>query len=124
MALFLFDTELVVSHTLPDNQELSLALGSKTIVHSTLSQSLSFIGLSASGAIPQDKMVVCFSNVTFTSSFSQTFVHEATSPAPSNPAFRFRNAGLANVTGGAGIGAIWYEYYATLQRWIMIGKTA
>lgn len=120
MALFLFDTEIVVFSTLPNNQELSLALGSKTIVHWTSSQSLDFVGLSVSGSAPVDKMIVCFSNVN-TSSFTQGFVHE--SGTATNPAFRFRCKGLTTVNGGTGIGAIWFEYYGSLQRWIQIGGT-
>lgn len=122
MALSLFDTELTVFSTLPDNQELSLALGNKTIVHWTSSQSLSFVGLSVSGSQPVDKMVVCFSNVNGSTGYTQTFAHESSSA--SSPAFRFRNAGLAGANGGAGIAAVWYQYYASQLRWIMIGKTA
>lgn len=122
MALFLFDTEIVLASTLPDNQELALALGNKTIVHWTSSQSLTFTSLSlAAGALPVDKMVVCFSNLN-NSGFVQNFVHE--SGAATNAAFRFRNAGLTTVNGGTGAGAIWYRYFGTQSRWIMIGKTA
>ena len=121
MALFLFDTSIDLSLTLPNNQELSLSLGLKTIVHVTLTQSLSVIGLSNSGAVPTDKMVVCFNNVTFSSAFALTHVHESVSTT--NAAFRFRNAGLGDLSGGNGIGAAWFEYFASQSRWIMIGRT-
>lgn len=121
MAIFLFDTEITLFSTLPNNQELSLALGSKTLVHWTSSQSLTFIGLSVSGAVPSDKLVVCFSNVNGSNGFSQSFAHDSSSTT--NAAFRFLNKSLTTANGGTGIGAIWYEYYATAQRWIQVGGT-
>lgn len=121
MALFLFDTELTLTGG-ANNQELSLALGIKTIVHWTSAASLTYVSLSLSGAIPTNGLVVCFSNVS-NSSFTQSFDHESVHANVTNPAFRFRNAGLTSVNGGTGAGAVTYEYYSTLQRWIMIGKT-
>lgn len=125
VALFLFDTEIVLAgETLPDNKELSLALGFKTLVHWTSTQSLTYIGLSLSGGTPVNGQVVCFSNEN-NSSFQQTFAHESVLEATF--AYRFRNAGLTAVAGGTGAGAIWYRYNSTLAgsgRWVMIGKTA
>lgn len=120
MALFLFDTELTITGALPTNQELSLALGSKTIVHWFSLVQITYVGLSVSGSTPVDKMVVCFSNVS-NSGITQDFAHD--SGSATNSAFRFHNAGLSGINGGTGAGAVWYQYYAAQSRWKNIGAT-
>ncbi len=121
MALFLFDTEITLSSGLPNNQRMELALGNKTIVHWTSTQSLTFIGLALTGGLtPADHMVAVFSNLN-NNSFTQSFANESVTEATA--AFRFRNAGLATVTGGTGAGCVWYRYRGAVARWIQINQT-
>lgn len=120
MALFLFDTSLTPAQfTLPNNQELSLALGRVTIVHMTATQSLTFVGLFATGG-NIDGMVVHFSNVN-NNSFVMSFAHESGSASAAGN--RFRNASSTTADGGSGAGGVLYRYNGTALRWVELGKT-
>ena len=121
MAIDLFPTVLTVG-PLTGNQELVLALGRTTIVNLTSTGSVTLFGLLASGG-NVDGMVVCLSNLN-NSSFQFTAQHEsASASAVTN---RFRNAGLTDVSGGTGAGALWFRFNAAVAggRWMMIGKTS
>ncbi|HEU4727694.1 MAG TPA: hypothetical protein VFT22_07390 [Kofleriaceae bacterium] len=121
MALFLFNKVLTPAQfTLPDNQELSLNLGATTIVQMTCDRSLTFIGLAATGG-NFDGMTVCFSHIDVSNSFTLSFSNE--NVGTSSPANRFRNPAGNTISGGTGIGAVWYRYNGTLQRWVCIGKS-
>ena len=122
MALPLFDTVLsgLTFSSAPVGNTLSLALGARTLVLFSLTQSLTFNGIAAlNGNV--DGMFVCLANVTNAAGIIASFAHDGVAAGNS---FRLWNAGLATVNGGAGIGAVSYVYSASLSHWIMVGKTS
>lgn len=121
MALFLYDTVINMTGSLPSNTELSLALGRTTIVNWTSANTLTYVGLLATGG-NVDGMVVTFSNITNSGAITMNFAHDSSlASAMTN---RFMNAGGATVNGGSAVGAITYRYNGTNQRWVQIAKTA
>lgn len=117
MGIALFDTTLTPSaFTTPDNVRMTLALGIKTIVYYTATQSLTFIGLAAIGG-NFDGMVVCFSNRN-TSAFSLSFAHESGSEAVTTN--RLNNVNLATASCLRG-GALWFRFNGVAGRWQHIG---
>jgi hypothetical protein len=98
------------------NQEISLALGSTTLVlFSVTVASLSIFGLSVPGG-NIDGMVVCLRNG---GSQGAVFPHESTSA--SALVNRFNNANLTSVAIVPN-GVIWYRFNALAARWQHIGK--
>ena len=117
MALYLFDKELTLSSTLPDNFEMSLAMGAKTILHWSSDRSLTVVGLFATGGNINGQ-VICLSNEN-TSAFNLSVAHESGSEATA--ANRCRCSGLATVTVAAG-GALWFRYNSVTARWHHLGR--
>src|SRR5678815_1042596 len=113
MALFLFNKELAPPpFGPPDNQELVLDLGATTIVYLTSTQSLTFVGLAATGGNVNGMLVVFVSqNV---GSLTLGFAHD--SNLASEPSHRFLHAGQAKVTLGPG-GAVMHRFNGVTGRW-------
>ena len=118
MALFLFNKELTPPpYGPPDNQELVLDLGATTIVYLTSTQSLTFVGLAASGGNVNGMLVVFVSqNI---GSLSLAFAHD--SNLASAPSHRFLHAGQATVTLGPG-GAVMHRFNGATARWHQLGR--
>lgn len=117
MATFLFSTTISLASTTPDNQEFALALGAISLVHWTSTQSLTFIGIAATGG-NIDGMVVCFSNEN-TSNFNLAVAHESSSESTLANRCRCATQITASATPN---GALWFRYNGTTTRWHQIGK--
>ncbi len=120
-----FDTTL--SLTIASNGELSVALGSRSLVLVTGSSSFQIYGIAAVGG-NQDGMVVVVANIQ-NGAASFTALNE--SLLASSPLNRLRNhnandyaIGISTPFGsGSGVGAAVYRYFGTTQRWIMMSRT-
>ena len=119
MTRMLFAPLTPTALTLPDNQELTLALSATTIVNLTSTQALNIAGLFAVGG-NLDGIVVCFSNVN-SSAFSFSFLHD--SGLATAPERRFRCSTGASITIPQ-YGAAWFRWSSFSSRWQAIGKLA
>ncbi len=118
MALLWYDTELNPPRfSLPDNQELRLLLGAKTLVNLTTDRSLTFVGLAAIGG-NVNGAVVTFS--VLNASFNLSWAH--LSPLASSPNNRFWCAGAVTAVGATGVSAITFRYHSTLGLWVQIAR--
>lgn len=123
MASFLFST-VIHPPPLTGNQELQLALGRTTYVGLTTTGNVTLFGIFSTAVGGNvDGMVVCLSNLNNNSN-QVTGAHESASATATTN--RMRNAGLTDVSGGTGAGALWYRFNTGVSggRWIMIGKTS
>lgn len=128
MALPLFDT-IIQPITISASTELSLALGSKTLVFLTGASSFSLYGIAAVGG-NQDGMVVVLCNVC-NAAVNYAAQHE--SGLASAAANRFLHANLVAVTIGvntplggigSGVGGAAYRYFGgSINRWILMSHT-
>lgn len=119
VALPWFDT-IIPAITVSSNQELSLALGLKTLVYLTGSGAVTIFGMSTIGG-NQDGAEVTFCNVSNNPSVQFSFAHESSSA--SSLLNRFRNKGGTTASSSAGIGAATYRYFGGaggMQRWLQI----
>jgi hypothetical protein len=118
VALFLFNKELSPPpFGPPDNQEFVLDLGATTIVYLTSTQSLTFVGLAATGGNVNGMVVVFLSQNVGT--LTLDFAHD--SNLASAPTRRFVNAGQQPVTLGPG-GAVMHRFNGVTGRWHQLGR--
>lgn len=120
MALDFFSTVILVPAAVTG--ELIVALGRTTYVGINSAGNVTFFGIQAVGG-NFDGMVVCISSLN-NSSLQVTCAHESASASALTS--RMRNAGLTDVSGGTGAGALWYRFNTGVSggRWMMIGKTS
>lgn len=121
MALPWFDTT-PSPITITSSQELSLALGTRSIVYilGTSGVTLQLFGIATVGG-NVDGAVATIVNISNLIGTQYTFVHE--SGSASSPANRFLNLGASNQT-PASIGSATYRYFGgSTNRWVMMNKS-
>lgn len=116
---FWFDTT-ITPLAINSNQELSLALGTKTLVKLTGTTSVHIFGLAQIGG-NVDGAVVTFLNVSGASLCTFAFDHESSSA--SALVNRFRNPSFVAMSTGTFWGGVSYRYDASAQRWRFLSRS-
>lgn len=114
---FWFDTVLAPI-TITSNQELSLALGARTLVQLTGAATFTFFGLARVGG-NVDGQVVTFVNVSNSGSVAYGFADESGSATSVN---RFVNRASVTISIGANYGGITYRYSGQSSRWKLLAR--
>ncbi len=117
--MFAFD-KVLDPITIIASQELSLTLGTKTLVQLTGTSSFHFFGLAQVGG-NLDGAVVTFVNVSNGAGTKYTFDHESASA--SSAANRFRGSSGGSFAIGFFYGGLTVRYDAVVSRWIVLGHT-